>query len=216
MKRLAQALLWVLALWAMPAMAQVPCAGVGGVNTVPQIGVACSQEPAVTTYGATGVGIVPAAAATDIACISPSAAGIVLRVQAIRVNGSGTAISIPVLIRKNASLDSGGTLGTGTVLPVAYALDSNNATSKSVLASYTANPTVNDVAPGIIDSGNLGLVATTVGAGVQPFLIFDYTERNYSQAPLMRKTTEQICVNLNGTTPTALLNVSFKWTESLQ
>src|ERR1700676_5128655 len=93
-----------------PAWAQVPCIGVGGVNSVPQVGISCAQEPTVTTYAATGVGIVPAASATDIACIA-GAAGKVIRLQQIRISGSGTAISVPVLIRKNASLDTGGTLG---------------------------------------------------------------------------------------------------------
>ena len=198
-----------------PAWAQVPCIGVGGVNSVPQVGISCAQEPTVTSYAATGVGIIPASAATDIACIA-GATNKVIRIQAIRVSGSGTAISVPVLIRKNASLDTGGTAGTGTVLPVAYPLDSANAAASAVLVSYTANPTINDAAPGIISSANLGLVATTVGAAVQPYVLFDYDTRLYSQAPLMRKTTEQICVNLNGTSPTALLNVTFRWTEAAQ
>ena len=197
-----------------PAWAQVPCIGVGGVNSVPQVGISCAQEPTVTTYAATGVGIVPAASATDIACIA-GAAGKVIRLQQIRISGSGTAISVPVLIRKNASLDTGGTLGTGTVLPVAYALDSANAAASAVLASYTANPTVNDAAPGIIDNANLGVVATTVGSATS-FINFDYYTRFYAQAPLLRKATEQICVNLNATSPTALLNVTFKWTEAAQ
>ncbi len=199
-----------------PAWAQVPCIGVGGVNSVPQVGISCPQEPTVASYVSTSVGLVPAAAATDITCISPSVAGVVLRIQSIRVSGSGTAISVPVLIRKNVSLDTLGTPATSTALPVAYGLDSANPTSKSVQIAYTANPTVNDAAPGLLDSGNLGLVATTVGAAVQPYVYFDYTERNYVQAPLMRKTTEQVCVNLNGTSPTALLNVSWKWTEAAQ
>ncbi len=215
MKKLLLSLGLLLGL-ASPALAQVPCIGVGGVNSVPQVGISCPQEPTVTSYASTSVGLVPAAAATDITCISPSVAGIVLRIQSVRVSGSGTAISVPVLLRKNVSLDTLGTPATSTALPVAYALDSANATSKSVQIAYTANPTVNDAAPGILDNGNLGLVATTVGAAVQPYVLFDYTERNYVQAPLMRKTTEQICVNLNGTSPTALLNVSWKWTEAAQ
>ncbi len=204
-----------LALWAIPAHAQVPCIGVGGVNSVPQVGVTCDQEPDINSYAATGVGIIPAAAATDIACIA-GAANINIRVQKIRVGGSGTAISVPVLIRKNVSVDTGGTPGTGVVLPVAYALKSTNPAAKAVLVSYTANPTVTDAAPGIIDNGNLGLVATTVGAAVQPYVDFDYSLTRYSQAPQLLKAAEQICVNLNGTTPTALLNVTFKWTESPQ
>jgi hypothetical protein len=207
--------LWFLALWVVPAVAQVPCIGVGGVNSVPQVGISCAQEPTVTTYAATGVGIIPAASATDIACIA-GATGKVIRVQAIRVSGSGTAISVPVFIRKNVSLDTGGTPGTGVVLPVAYALDSANAAASATLISYTANPTVNDAAPGVLTNANLGLVATTVGAAVQPYVLFDFDTRLYSQAPTLRKATEQICVNLNATSPTALLNVTFRWTEAAQ
>lgn len=215
MKKLLLSTTFLVGLGCAPALAQVPCIGVGGVNSVPQVGISCLQEPTVTTYAATGVGIIPAAAATDIACIAGKT-GIVIRIQAIRISGSGTAISVPVLIRKNASLDTLGTPGTGVVLPVAYPLDSANAAAGATLISYTANPTVNDTTPGILDAGNLGLVATSVGAAVQPYLFFDYSERQTSQAPLLRKATEQICVNLNGTTPTALLNVEFRWTEAAQ
>jgi hypothetical protein len=75
---------------------------------------------------------------------------------------------------------------------------------------------VNDTTPGILDNGNLGLVATTVGAAVQPGLAFNYADRNFSQAPILRGVAQQLCVNLTGTTPTALLNISFRWTESAQ
>lgn len=214
MKRLLLSLGLLLGLPAL-ASAQVPCVGVGGVNSVPQVGISCAAEPMVATYVATGVGIVPAASATDIACIA-GATGKVIRIQSVRISGSGTAISIPVLLRKNASLDTGGTPGTSTVLPVAYAMDSNNPTSVATLISYTANPTVVDSAPGLISNANLGLVATTVGAAVQPYVLFDFAERTFSQAPILRKATEQICVNLNGTSPTALLNVTFRWTEAAQ
>ena len=198
-----------------PAWAQVPCVGVGGVNSVPQVGVTCNQEPAINTYAATSVGLVPASAATDIACIAGKA-NVVMRIQAIGVNGSGTAISVPVLIKKNASLDTGGTPATSTALPVAYPLDSGYSASNATLIAYTANPTINDTTPGIIDSGNLGLVATTVGAAVQTGVLFDYSRRSFMAAPILRTAVQQICANLNGTSPTALLNVTFKWTESPQ
>jgi hypothetical protein len=214
MKKLLLALVASLA-FAGAAQAQVSCVGVGGVNNVPQVGVTCVQEPSVATYAATGVGIVPAASATDIACIAGSATR-VIRVQSVRVSGSGTAISVPVLIKKNASADTGGTPGTGVVLPVAYALDSTNPTSTATLVSYTANPTIPDSAAGIISSANLGLVATTVGAAVTPYVLFDYAERTFSEAPTLRGVAQQICVNLNATSPTALLNVTFRWTEAPQ
>lgn len=209
-------LLLALGFWlGLTALAQAQCVAVGGINSVPQTGMNCLSEPSVASYAATGVGIIPAASATDIACIAGSASK-VIRIQSIRVSGSGTAISVPVLVRKNASVDTGGTLGTGVILPVAYALDSNFPASAATLASYTANPTVTDSAPGIISNANLGLVATTVGAGVQPYVLFDYQERLYSAAPTLRAAAQQICVNLNATSPTALLNVTFRWTEAAQ
>lgn len=194
---------------------QAQCVAVGGINSVPQPGVLCASEPSVPTYVATSVGLVPASAATDIACLAGNASK-VIRLQSIRISGSGTAISVPVLIRKNASLDTGGTAATSTALPVAYPLDSNFAASVATLIAYTANPTVNDTTPGIVSNGNLGLVATTIGASVQPYVLFDYQERMYSAAPTLRATAQQICVNLNGTSPTALLNVTFRWTEAAQ
>lgn len=195
--------------------AEAQCISVGGVNTVPQVGVSCLSEPTVDTYAATSVGLVPAAAATDIACLTGSATRVV-RLQAVRVSGSGTAISVPVLIMKHASANTGGTAATSTALPVPYALDSTDATVTATTTAYTANPTIADSSPGIIDNGNLGVVATTVGAAVQPYLLFDYSSRNFSEAPTLRGVAQQICVNLNGTTPTALLNISFRWTEAPQ
>lgn len=197
------------------ALAQVPCVGVGGVNSVPQAGVTCQQPPVVTSYAATGVGMVPAAAATDLTCLSGKA-NVVVRLQFVRVSGSGTAISIPVTLMKHASLNTGGTPNTGTALPVPYALDSNNAAAGAGTTSYSANPTINDAAPGIIDNGNLGLVATTVGAGVQPYLDFNYAPRLLMQQPTLRAAAQQFCLNLNATSPTALLNVTWQWTESPQ
>lgn len=202
------ALLW----GALPAQAQ--CVGVGGINSVPQVGIACLSEPTVGTYVATGVGIIPAASATDIACLTGSATKTV-RLQAVRVSGSGTAISVPVLLKMNLVADTGGTAAVGAALPVPYAIDSTNPAVSATATAYTANPTITGTA-GILNSGNLGLVATTVGAAVQPYVLFDYAERTYSQAPTLRGIAQQFCVNLNATSPTALLNVSFRWTEAPQ
>lgn len=212
MKRLILALgLWL----GFAASAAAQCIAVGGINNVPQPGMSCLSEPTIATYGATAVGVVPAAAATDIACLTGSATR-TIRLQLVRVNGSGTAISVPVLLMKRASADTGGTATTGTAIPVPYALDSSNAAVSATAVAYTANPTLVDAAPGILDSGNLGLVATTVGAAVQSNVVFDYLNRTNSQAPILRGIAQQFCVNLNATSPTALLNVSFRWTESPQ
>ena len=201
-----------------PAWAQVPCIGIGGVNSVPQVGTACEQEPAVNSYAATGIGIVPASAATDIACIT-GAANIVVRIQEIRVSGTaGTQIVVPVVITKHASLNTLGTPATGTALPVPYAIDSSDSAPKATTTAYTANPTINDAAPGIIDAANLVLGKTdgTNGSG-QPYTVFEYGPQRYIEAPTLRTAVQQICVNLNGTSPSSgLANVAFRWTEAAQ
>ncbi len=209
-------LLLSLGLWlGLTTLAAAQCIAVGGVNSVPQPGMNCASEPSITTYGATSVALIPAASATDIACLTGSATR-VIRLQRVMVSGSGTAISVPVLLRKNASANTGGTLAVTTALPVPYALDSANVAATATTSAWTANPTVTDSAPGILDNGNLGLVATTVGAAVQLGLVFNYMDRSYSQAPILRGVAQQLCVNLNATSPTALLNISFRWTEAAQ
>jgi hypothetical protein len=201
-----------------PAWAQVPCIGVGGVNSVPQIGVACNQEPAVNTYAASGIGIVPASSATDIACIQ-GAANIVIRVQRIRVSGTaGTQIIVPVAVMKRASLNTGGTPATSTALPVAYPVDSNDAVAKATLNAWTANPTIPDSSPGIISVQNLILAKTdgTNGA-VATQSLFEYDTGVTAEKPTLRKATEALCVNLQATSPSSgLVNVTFAWTEAAQ
>ncbi len=207
-------LLFGLLLW-LPsaALAQVSCVGVGGVNTVPQLGVDCVQEPATLSYAATGIAIVPAASATDIACITGSATRVV-RVQQVKVNGTGTAITIPVVLTKHAAANTGGTAGTTVAIPVPYPLDSTNAAATATTNSYTANPTITDSTPGVIDIQWLGLAATTTSTAGNT--TFTYWDREFMQAITLRGIAQQLCVNLNGTSPTASLAVSFKWTESVQ
>jgi hypothetical protein len=217
MKRLLLALGLLLGLSA-PGLAQVPCVGIGGVNSVPQLGVACNQEPAVATYAATGVGIAPASSATDLACLQ-GAANIVIRVQRIRVSGTaGTQIVVPVLLMKRASLDTGGTPATSTALPVAYAMDSANVAAKATLNAWTANPTIVDATPGIVGSADLILAKTdgTNGAAA-PYTLFDFDAAEYMQKPALRTAAQAICVNLNATSPSSgLVNITFIWTEAGQ
>lgn len=209
-------LLLALALLGLASAAQAQCIAVGGVNTVPQTGVACLSEPTVDSYAATGIGIVPAASATDIACLTGSATRII-RVQKIRVSGTaGTLINVPVMLMKHASANTGGTAATGTALPVPYALDSTDAAVSATATAYTANPTIADAAPGIIDAAILVLTATGTLAG-NTGVLFDYRAHNFSEAPTLRGIAQQICVNLNATSPSSgLVNVSFEWTEAVQ
>lgn len=214
MKRLLLALGLTLGL-AGSAAAQ--CISVGGSSgPAPQFGIVCLSEPSIATYTADSIALVPAASATDIACITGSATR-VIRLQAIRVSGTaGTLVSVPMTLRKNASADTGGTAATGTALPAAYALDSTNPTATATLVAYTANPTINDTTPGLIDGATLplGLTGTTLSSqGV----LFDWSGRTFSQAPILRGVAQQVCVNLNTTSVSSgVLNISFRWTEATQ
>ncbi len=207
-------------LWASPTLAQIPCIGVGGVNTVPQPGTACVQEPAVGTYAATSVGLVAAATPTDIACIT-GAANRVIRVQRVAISGTiSTQLVVPVFLTKHASANTGGTPATGTALPVPYRLDSTNGAPLAATTAYTANPTIADAAPGIINSGNLILskADNTNGSG-NAGVLWDYMLHQYMEAPILRGVAQQLCVNLNanaGTMTGNSISITFMWTESAQ
>lgn len=199
-----------------PAFAQSSfnggCTAVGGINTVPRNGVSCPSDSIAPTYGATGIGIVPASSATDVACITGSATTVV-RVQQIRISGTaGTLVSLPVVITKHATANTGGTAALTTALPTPYKFDTQNPTNGASTTAYTANPTIADSAPGIIDAGVLTLNVTTVAGGAP--VTFSWTTRAYNEAPVLRGVAQQVCVNLNGITVTSgLLAISFMWTE---
>lgn len=197
--------------FALPASAQ--CVSAGGVNTVPTVGQNCLTESTIDTFGATSVGLVPAASATDIACITGSATRVV-RVLSVRISGSaGTLVSLPVLVTKHASANTGGTAATSTALPVPYRLDTTDQAPTATTTAYTANPTIADAAPGIIDGGIVTFNVTTVAGGT-PFN-FTYLTHIYNEPPTLRGVAQQVCVNLNGVSiSSGLLTVSFTWTEN--
>ena len=206
MKHLRSLLVGVALLAAFPAVAQV--------NQVPQVGVTSSYVSRVT-YSTAFFGLVPAASTTDLICIAGSATKTV-KLQSLKLSGSGTAISVPVTLLRRASVDTGGTAASTTANPANTIAkrDSNNPTATAVPIAYTANPTIVDTAPTYIDSAQLGVVATTVGVVDAP-LVFDYgmDPSQLRQAPTLRGVAEQICVNLNGTSATALLTGTMTWTE---
>lgn len=219
MKRIILLLAVLLGLMA-PATAQVNtfgggCVAVGGVNSVPRNGVSCPSDSIAPTYGAAGIGIVPASSATDVACITGNGTTIT-RVQQIRVSGTaGTLVSLPVVITKHASANTGGTAATTTALPVPYRFDPSNPAPLSTTTAYTANPTIADATPGLIDMGIVTLNATTAAGGAPT--TFAWTTRAYNEAPVLRSTAQQVCVNLNAVSVSSgLLAISFMWTEQSQ
>ena len=195
-----------------PAFAQV--------NVVPQPGLATGYL-AKTSYSSAFFGLVPGASATDVLCIAASASKTV-RVQRIVIGGTGTAVSLPIQVVRRATLDTGGTAGTTTANPgVTTQIASRdtsiatNASASASLVSYTAVPTITDSAPVYLDSGILGVVATSVGTPT-PLTVFDWSRdiENLIQVPTLAKgSTQQICVNFNAVSTTSSLNGQITWTE---
>lgn len=209
MKRTLLALGLLLGL-AAPASAQ--CVTAAGINTIPTPGQNCLFESIVNTFAATSVALVPAASATDIACITGSASTVV-RVLSIKVGGTaGTAIATPVLITKHTSLNTGGTAATSTALPVPYRIDSTDNAPTATTTAYTANPTIADSSPGIVDGAIVTFPVVTGGA---TSAAFSFTTHIYNEPPTLRSASQQVCVNLNGVSvSTGSLTISFLWTEN--
>ena len=201
----------------LPLAAQAQCVGVAGINTVPVPGIVCNQDSIVSTYAATGIGIVPAATPTDIAWLTGSATR-TIRVKRIRVGGTaGTAINIVATLMKRASADTGGTAGTTTAVPVPYPLDSTYTAATATAISYTANPTIVDSTPGVLDAETIFLPATGTASASRPAL-YDLGLNLATSPVVLRGIAQQLCVNLGGvTTPSSgLMTVSFTWTEQTQ
>jgi hypothetical protein len=200
------------ALFASSAVAQV--------NFVPQVGVT-SGYGAKATYSSAFFGLVPPASATDVVCIAASASK-TIRVQRLVIGGTGTAVSLPIQVLRRAALDTGGTIGLTTANPGIVtqisSRDTNaspNLSASAALVSYTAVPTINDAAPVYVDSGLLGVVATTVGTPT-PQTVFDWGRdtENLIQTPTLAKgSTQQLCVNFGGVSTTSSLNGQITWTE---
>ena len=218
MKRLVLPGLLLLGLYA-PVTAHAQAAiGAGcinsGVNAVPQPGQNCLIESAVFTYAATSIALVPAASATDIACITGSATKVV-RLNSIRIGGTaGTALSTPVLVTKHVAANTGGTAATSSALPVPYRIDSADAAPTATTTAYTANPTITDSTPGIIDGAITTFGVVTASS---PSVQFNFFTHIYSEPPTIRGVAQQICVNLNGVSvSTGSITISFYWTEQPQ
>lgn len=197
---------------ALTGAAMAQCVGVGNINNAPPPGINCATEPVVATFVASAVGVVPAASATDIACLTGSASK-VIRVQKVRVNGTAaTSIAVPAILKKHTVANTGGTSAaiTGT------AMDSTNVAATGAAISYSANPTIDSTARNIA-AGTVVLAKNDLSAGGPVESVFDFTGQRYSQAPVLRGTAQQVCVNLNATSPsTGAVNVSFEWTEAAQ
>lgn len=209
MKRILSALLLGLGL-----LASAPANATCTVNSVPQVGVICDvvRNP---TYSGTSIGLVPAASATDIFCISAGASkGVIIRQLSIG-GTAGTAITTPFLIYQRSAVDTGGTAATGLALPVGTPLLPSDSASTAVITAYTANPTV--AATPVLMDALLVDVPVTTAAGGATTVIKTYgtgTDLFNKGLNLVAGSALQYCVNLNGVSVSSgVLVINMIWTE---
>lgn len=186
------------------------------VNVVPQVGVT-SGIVKQATYSAVSIGLVPAASATDIFCIS---GGTTKNISIKRMSISGTAgtlVTAPFTLLRRVSLDTGGTAATTTALPVASANFSTDAAATAVLTAYTANPTIVDASPLYFRTATLSLPTTSALVSA-PRLVWEFGEAvgEFSRGlDILKNTAQQVCVNLNAVSVTSgLLNIDITWVEN--
>ena len=185
-----------------------------GVNTVPQVGLITSTLNQ-NTFSAISVGLVPAASATDIFCLNGSTSKVVSLTRLLVTGTAGTAITTPVILKLNHSLDTGGTAATTLALPVAAA---NNGldTATATLTAYTANPTVNDSTPSYLLAPAISFGATTTVNQPVEFHSghnVDWFDKHWD---IQKASTvvQQLCLNLNAVSiSSGVLAISAEWTE---
>lgn len=160
------------------------------------------------TYRAGMVGLVPAAAATDVfgVCGSGTKTIIITRLQATGIATSATTADAVVLKRSTAD-----TLGTSTA-PALVPLDSGSAAATATVLGYTANPTVGTLVGNI---SSQKIVLTTAAAASQMYPMLQYWPNNITQGLTLRGTAECAYLNLNGQTIAGnSLNVDVEWIET--
>jgi hypothetical protein len=192
-------------------------AALAQVNTVPQIGVDTAIVKQ-NTYSAVSIGLVPAASATDIFCISGSSSK-AISIKRIAISGTaGTLVSAPFTLLRRASLDTGGTAATTTALPVASAHLSTQPAATATLVAYTANPTIVDASPIYFASQYTTLPVTTAGTSINPIIWRFGEESSWFSRALdipSGSTAQQYCINLNAVTVTSgVLHIDTTWVEN--
>jgi hypothetical protein len=186
------------------------------VNVVPSPGLITAYLRA-PTYSASSVALVPAASATDFWCLNGSTSK-TISIREIIISGTaGTAITTPILVNLNHSLDTIGTPATGLALPVAAMYNTSNAAATATPTAWTANGTVNDATPNLLTVLTPTFQATTT-ANIQTIEYFGTSVDNFNQGlDILKAATvvQQICLNLNGkSVSSGVLNITVVWTES--
>lgn len=158
----------------------------------------------VATYGASIVGLVVPALATDVFTITGSATKTVKIVE-IGIGGSASAaVNLNISVVKRSTANTLGTSTTPTVVPH----DSNNAAGTAVVRAYTVNPTLGNTV-GTLKTFKPLIDSTTIAANNVL-----WQQQIPAQALVLRGTSEVIAINFNVTTiTTPVFNMYFVWTE---
>lgn len=186
------------------------------VNSVSQVGV-ITGTVSKPTYRAVSIGLVPASAATDFFCVTGSATK-VIKVTGFALQGvAGTLTSVPVVVLRRASVDTGGTAASTIANPANTIgkVDTNNGASTATLIAYTANPTIVDASPTYIGAKYLTLPTVAAGTNtpVTEF-VFGANLPQFTQQLTLRGITDQICLNMQaGTVTSGVINIQVAWTE---
>lgn len=187
----------------LTASAAVTGTAVVTVRTTQPISFTTVSQVQYPTYDAAVAGLVPAAAATDIACLSAGAK----RATAVHITLSGTATAATVadvVLIKRSTLNTGGTSAVATSVP----RDSRSPAGTATLTTWTVNPAALGTAVGSADAQKVTLVTT---AAVGPYLSDNGTIT--TQAYTIQG-TEALCLNWNGQTIGGNnVDVHFVWTE---
>lgn len=190
-----------------PAFAQV--------NVVPQQGLITSILKR-NTYSSVALALPPAASATDIACIAGSGTKTVI-VRRLSISGTaGTLVTAPFALVRRATADTGGTAATTTANWANNIAkhDTNDPAATATLISYSANPTINDTSPTYLRADSLTLPTTAAGTVTRPLIWEPDLAFGFPKGFILRGTSQQLCVNLNGVSVSSgLLYASITWTE---
>jgi hypothetical protein len=160
------------------------------------------------TYRAGMVGLVPAAAATDVfgVCGSATKTVIITRMQATGVATAATTADAIIVKRSTAD-----TLGTSTA-PALVPLDSSSVAATATALGYTANPTTGTLVGNVASQK---IVLTTAAAASQMYPILQYWPNNITQGLTLRGTAECAYLNWNAQTIAGnSINVDAEWIET--
>lgn len=159
------------------------------------------------TYSAAKVGLVPASSATDIFTITGSATKTVrvTRIEVVGTTTSATPAALDIVLLKRSAADTSGTSTAPTIVPH----DSNDAAATSVVAAYTANPTVGTLVGNLRNQKLMLTLGTYTATDFPPVdrVTWEFGNRPGAQCIVLRGVGDVLAINLGGVTATATASV---------